>query len=388
MSGRKEQEPCPACSQSACALTDWTFSGLGHSIFNYTAQWYTCQRCGLVYVRNITDTVLAQYYAGECSYFDNAHFSVTAPENLEKYAVYGAVLKEHAVGPVPMADVGCGRGGFVNWLSESGWEASCTGVDVDVRSLEQGLSKCGNVTFRVGDAVRLPVDDNSMGLLTYFHVLEHVRDLRGLLRESARVLELGGHLLIEVPDAECYGELPIGTGFWASIREHIFHYTARALMAALSAYGFEVRTVLRRTMPTPELSYPSLMVLARKTGHTPTAEPVPLVGNVAEYVLDSKEALGRQARDIQSMAENQPITIWGCSSALFSVLPLVESGPFRLCDGSKLKQTTHYCGRPIEDPASVPVSGALIIAPYLHGNAIHAEANRLGWPASTVHRLH
>lgn len=385
---KRDEEPCPACSRTAGALTDWKFSGLGNSIFNFTAEWYACPHCGLVYVSNVNDSMLARYYAEECSYFENSHFSVTAPENMAKYAVYAELLNRHAIAAVPMADVGCGRGGFVNWLCETGWEASCTGVDVDVRSLEQGRSTSPNVAFRTGDALRLPLSDESQGLLTYFHVLEHVRDVHALLNEAARVLQPGGHVLIEVPDAERYGAFPIGSGFWISIREHVFHYTARAMTAVLSAHGFEVRAAMRRSMPTPELTYPSLMVLGRKTARAAEAEPLPLIGNVAAHVLEAKAAIRRQAREIDSIAVDQPVTIWGCSAALFSVLPLVESDRFRMCDASKLKQATHYCGRPVEDPVSVPVSGALIIAPYLHGKAIQAAASRLGWPQSAMHLLH
>jgi SAM-dependent methyltransferase len=378
---------CQACGESTCYLADWGYGGLGKSVFNYTAQFHSCRGCGLVFVRNITDTRLAEYYAEECSYFENTHFSVTSPENREKYSVYARLLKQYEIDSVPMADVGCGRGGFVDWLGQYGWGATCWGVDVDVRSLQQCRAALPNVTFRTGDALRLPFEDRCLGLLTYFHVLEHIRDLHGLLREADRVLQPGGHLLIEVPDAERYGDFPIGTAFWISIREHIFHYTARALTAVLRTYGFEVREVLRKTLPTPEFRYPSLMVLGRKSGRNSAAAPTRSAGDVAAHLLESKEALLRQVRDIEALAKHQPITIWGCSAELFSVLPLLELRDYRICDSSKLKQQAHYQGRAVEDPAAVPVAGRLIIAPYLHGAAIQSAAGRLGWPEYAMHRL-
>lgn len=382
-----DRDTCPACGLSAFYLADWRYSGLGNSIFNYTAQYYSCRGCGVVYVKNITDSRLAEYYAGECGYFESAHFSVTSPENREKYSTYAGLLKQHEIGSVPMADVGCGRGGFVNWLGQYGWGATCWGVDVDVRSLRQGCAVSSNVTFRTGDALQLPFGDRGLGLLTYFHVLEHIRDLHGLLSEADRVLQPGGHLLVEVPDAERYGDFPIGSAFWISIREHIFHYTARALTAVLRTHGFEVREILRKTLPTPEFAYPSLMVLGRKTGERSVAALAPSVGDVAGHLLESRAALLRQVRDIQAIAEKQPVTIWGCSAELFSVLPMLDLPDFRICDSSTLKQQATYRGRAVEDPASVPVAGALIIAPYLHGAAIQSAAGRLGWPEDAVHLL-
>lgn len=383
-----DTDRCPACGASACYLADWRYSGLGKSIFNYTAQFYSCHECGLVFVNNMTDARLAEYYAEECGYFENAHFSVSSPENREKYAAYAGVLRQHAIDSIPMADVGCGRGGFVTWLGQDGWDAACWGVDVDARSLQQGGAASPNVTFRTGDALHLPFKDGALGLLTYFHVLEHIRDLHGLLSEADRALEPGGHLLIEVPDAERYGDFPIGSAFWISIREHIFHYTARALTAALRTHGFDVREVVRKTLPTPEFAYPSLMVLSRKTETLSPAVCTPSAGDVAAHLLESKEALLRQVRDIQAMAEKQPVTIWGCSAELFSVLPLLDLRDYRICDSSKRKQQAQYQGRAVEDPASVPVQGTLIVAPYLHGAAIQSAAGRLGWPAHAIYLLH
>ena len=54
---------------------------------------------------------------------------------------------------------------------------------------------------------------------------------------------------------------------------------------------------------------------------------------------------------------------------------------------TELKQSTHYNGIPIEDPAAVPVEGMLVIAPYLHRTAIKNAAQRLGWPDDTIYPL-
>lgn len=41
---------CPVCQQTSQYLLDWEFSGLGDSVFNYTAKFYECAHCGLVYI--------------------------------------------------------------------------------------------------------------------------------------------------------------------------------------------------------------------------------------------------------------------------------------------------------------------------------------------------
>lgn len=377
---------CPTCASGTIHLLEWEFSGLGDSVFNYTADFHACPACGLVYVRNVTDASLRRFYVEECNYFENPHFAATSPANQKKYAFYMRYLREHEIISAAMADVGCGRGGFVNWMAESGWEKECWGVDVDARSLPAKAGAGTNVSFRNGNCLNLPFAENSLGLLTYFHVLEHIRDLSGLLAEAARVLGENGHILIEVPDAENYTAMPIGSAFWFSIREHINHFTAKALAAALEAHKFAVRNVSRQILETPEFAYPSLVILAQKNGTLPSLA-LPAAADVAGFARMSRQALMRQADQISAMATDRGMTIWGCSAELFSLLPLFDTGEMQLCDSSKLKQSTHYKGMPIKDPASVPVEGKLVIAPYLHRTAIKTAAQRLGWPDNAMYLL-
>lgn len=380
------RDRCPACGQLTHPLLDWQYSGLGESVFNYTAQFHSCPSCGLVHVANIDDQTLGRFYADECSYFEKTHFSVEAPANREKYAFYGSVLREHGPGGGNMADIGCGRGGFVNWLAESGWQGRCCGIDVDTRSLCSQTGLPHNVSFRNGNVFHLPFPDAALDLVTSFHVLEHLRDLRGVLNEAARVLRPGGHILIEVPDAERYASLPVGTAFWFSIREHINHFTAGALRAVLNASGFRVIRVSQQVLPTPEFNYPSLMVMATKgLGENCCGGNLP--GDVAAFALESHQALQRQAEAISAIASGRPLTVWGCSAELFSLLPLVDAAQIRLCDASPLKQTARYKDLPVQAPEAVPIEGTLVVAPYLHAKAIEAAALKLGWPAEAVHVL-
>lgn len=77
------------------------------------------------------------------------------------------------------------------------------------RLWESGLIKFTNVHHMdilagdsvslVGDAHRLPFQDNSIDSLIYQAVLEHVQDPRRVIDEATRVLKPGGYLYLEVP---------------------------------------------------------------------------------------------------------------------------------------------------------------------------------------------
>lgn len=251
MSNIMLMQDCPACMREAKYLIDWEYSGVGNSIFNYRANLYECPQCGLVYVENITDEKLALFYREECSYFEKEHFDIYSPENIAKYKSYHCFLVNAGLAGVGVADVGCGRGGFLLWLNNNNWNANCVGVDVDLKSIPTMNEdvKTSDLSFREGVAVALPFSDGTQSLLTYFHVLEHIRNIDQVLREAYRVLRVGGHILIEVPDAEKYKDYPVGSAFWLSIREHIYHFSACSISSALHRNGFEVVRVSRQTLP-------------------------------------------------------------------------------------------------------------------------------------------
>ena len=380
-------DECPACGDVSRPLTDWEFSGLGDSVFNYVACFYSCSACGLVYIQNTSDARLARFYQEECSYFDKPHFDVTSPANVEKYEAYRAFVSANGLERVDVTDVGCGRGGFLSWLKQHGWEGECCGVDVDAKSIPLGGGVATGLRFEHGDAFALPFEGDTRALLTYFHVLEHIRDLDRLLTEARRVLRPDGHILIEVPDAERYSAHPIGSGFWIGIREHVNHFSASALAQLLRRNGFSVLRVARRMLPTPEFSYPSLMLLAQRgddTGVVPSLPP----GEIPAFVLESRHALEAQVALVSSLlAEGTKVTFWGCSAQLMSLLPLLDLRTVVLCDSAQSKQSSHYLGMAIRSPADVPPEGTLVIAPYLHGALIEQAALAMGWQRDAIYRL-
>jgi len=386
---------CPACGKKSVEfLTDWHFSGLNDSIFNYIAQFLSCTDCGLVYIANITDGVLSRFYQDECCYFEKAHFDINALENIRKYEAYQNILRNFKLIDTPLTDVGCGRGGFLIWLQRNKWKANCTGVDFDMRSIpvekktqDKDLNKKEKISFQKGTAFSLPFSDRSQSMLCYFHVLEHIRDLDIVVQEARRVIKDSGHILIEVPDAERYHEFPVGTAFWFSIREHVNHFTGSALCKVLERNGFSVKQVIRQELPTPEFSYPSLMVLAQKWSKVELTAP-PKMGNVGDFLLQSQRDLLKQAEKFGNLNRSlETLTFWGCSAELFSLLPILKIQNFAICDSSRIKQKSTYKKLPIQNPTKIPIAGKMIIAPYLHGEAIEKIAYELGWPKDSVSRL-
>ena len=92
-------------------------------------------------------------------------------------------------------DVGCGTGANLLLLSKYG---EVEGVDVS----QDALNFCRERGFqhlRLGEAEKLPYEDESFDLVTAFDVIEHLDDDVAGLREFSRVLRKGGRVLLFVP---------------------------------------------------------------------------------------------------------------------------------------------------------------------------------------------
>lgn len=102
----------------------------------------------------------------------------------------------------PVVDVGCGRGEWLELLTENGLEAS--GIDLN----HDFIMSCERTGLQVteGDAIevlaRRPA--GSAGAITSMHLIEHLPfdRLVALIDECLRVLRPGGLLLLETPNPE------------------------------------------------------------------------------------------------------------------------------------------------------------------------------------------
>jgi O-antigen chain-terminating methyltransferase len=121
---------------------------------------------------------------------------------LERLQVYLPLLRENALGDAkrPVLDLGCGRGEWLELLGKEGFIAS--GVDSN-RVL---ASQCQTLGLRVTEADMLAylrdLPDESQGVVTCFHVVEHLpmEAVLQMLAEALRVLQPGGLAIFETPN--------------------------------------------------------------------------------------------------------------------------------------------------------------------------------------------
>jgi len=111
------------------------------------------------------------------------------------YAKYADTLKPSNPGS-RVLDVGCGVGQVVARLSEAGFEAH--GVDVSEPNIERAREFCPRC--QLYDGRKLPFGDGFFDTAGALNVLEHVEQPEAFIKELARVVRMGGRVVISSPN--------------------------------------------------------------------------------------------------------------------------------------------------------------------------------------------
>ncbi|MFN2443338.1 MAG: class I SAM-dependent methyltransferase [Thermoanaerobaculia bacterium] len=137
----------------------------------------------------------------------------------------------------PVIDVGCGRGEFLELCRAAGVEAR--GFDTNTISVADLEARGLTVS-----AVAIPecfrgMADASVGSIFASHVVEHlpIEPLIDLFSEARRVLQPGGYLMIETPNAEAIAVS--ASDFWRD-PTHLAPRHLAALTLLAREYGFAV----------------------------------------------------------------------------------------------------------------------------------------------------
>ncbi len=117
--------------------------------------------------------------------------------NRECIQLYNHVASQVALQGKDVLEVSCGHGGGASWITRSLRPASVTGLDLNPSGIRfcQKRHRVPGLSFRQGDAQKLPFPDQSLDAVINVEASHCYPDFPGFLKEVARVLRPGGHFL-------------------------------------------------------------------------------------------------------------------------------------------------------------------------------------------------
>jgi SAM-dependent methyltransferase len=137
------------------------------------------------------------------------------------YRAREAALIGEAMGAQPVRrwlDAGCGDGRFAKLLDAAAPEIPVpVGVDADEHRLARASRVRAHCYLVRADLGRLPFADGSYDVVVCNSVLEHMDDPDAALREFARILAVGGRLLLTVPNCT-FEDLLLGSRLLRALR--------------------------------------------------------------------------------------------------------------------------------------------------------------------------
>ena len=235
-------QQCPICGQkefkSKYNIQDYTVSKESYYVL-------TCENCGFMFTQNAPDFEhIGPYYKSE------DYVSHSDTQEGVFYKVYHKVReymlnqKRRAIlenstenRTLKLLDIGTGRGYFLNHMQEHGF--LCTGIeqDPDVRKL---ASDEFNLNILAPEKL-YGLQENKYDVITLWHVLEHVHDLRGYLEKIEKLLKKDGLLVVALPNPTCADE-KIYKEHWAGwdVPIHLWHFTPQNIEDLLSQYHFKM----------------------------------------------------------------------------------------------------------------------------------------------------
>ena len=166
-----------------------------------------------------------------------------------------AIVKAPQSGRV--LDFGGGNGVLLPTLARRYQDVTCVDLRAEIAHQVVSLHELSNVHVHQADLLDLDLPPSGYDTIVASDVLEHVEDLRPLLREFMRILRVNGELLVSLPTENAFYKL--GRRIFGYTKPHDHYHDAD-----------EVEAVIRKSLtPSDRKGYPirwaplSIFLIAR-----------------------------------------------------------------------------------------------------------------------------
>lgn len=254
-------EICPSCHSKEfnnhIICDDYSVSKESFAIMK-------CINCGLLVTSPRPDkATIGSYYQSEdyISHTNKANNLLNSAYKLarnytlrKKYKLINRLATKKSI-----LDYGCGTGHLLNYINQKGnWKT--TGVEPDPNAKEIAIKEHGlNVVSSLSE---LP--EKKFGVITLWHVLEHIHDLNDTIDSLRQLLSNKGKLIIAVPNHESLDQ-QIYKQHWAAydVPRHLYHFDQATILDLMKYHKF----TLQETLPMKlDAYYVSMLSEKHKNG--------------------------------------------------------------------------------------------------------------------------
>lgn len=214
---------CPVCGATSLPSPYYT-----------TDDWLVlrCSRCTFAWVVDLADVLEDTSFDWGDDIFQESQ------KRLPMYRDRLHRIEKHVPSPKTWLDIGCGGGGMLRCVRDGGFVAE--GIEPSPAA-DYISSQLGIVVHKKALSESLvDLSRSEYGVVSYFHVLEHVRNPKAELMLARKLLSDNGLMVIEVPFFDSVPWQLLRHRHRHFYRAHRSYFNKTSLSALLQSTGFEL----------------------------------------------------------------------------------------------------------------------------------------------------
>jgi 2-polyprenyl-3-methyl-5-hydroxy-6-metoxy-1,4-benzoquinol methylase len=347
MSQGKLERSCPVCGRTPKdVIIEINFELLEGHPMNGGYDVVQCTECGFVYANTLVTQSELDFYYAELSKYEDKNLSTGGgftPQDRDRLQKTAAFISEHVRDKTTrIADLGCANGGLLRELKALEY-TNLVGIDpseacVKITKQEVGCECYQHSLFNIPQGV------GKFDLVLLSHVLEHVLDVQTTISVIDELLNPGGQLYIECPNAAYYYKV-IHAPLQEFNAEHINHFTESAFQNLMKSFNYEVITTGDKIMKiASDQDYHAVYGLFRKTDaskhrsssfmfDTSVRQPI------EKYIKESNRIFDEIKTQIARLPQNNMIALFGVGQFAFKLLktePFAGKRLYKLFDNNSM----------------------------------------------------
>ncbi len=139
-------------------------------------------------------------------------------------------------------DIGCGGGNFIAGLESLGWKVA--GTEMGRHLVEASSTKLKSGKVYMGKVDQINFKANKFGVVTLWHVFEHIFEIGPTLKSISKIIDKSGTLVIEVPHSNSLN-FRVFNKHWSLLMppQHLHFWSKKSFATYLKKFGFRVSNV-------------------------------------------------------------------------------------------------------------------------------------------------
>lgn len=199
-----------------------------------------CSNCGLLLTSPRPDKKsIGKYYQFDdyISHTDKANNLTNYIYKLVRnYTIKGkAKLLESLAQKKSILDYGCGTGQMLQYLKEQDWQV--TGIEPDPSARKIASDNTSESIYSLLD----DLPSKKYGIITLWHVLEHVHDINETLQKLRNHLSSNSYLVVALPNHDSYDQR-FYKKYWAAydVPRHLYHFNQQTIKDLMKYNSFKL----------------------------------------------------------------------------------------------------------------------------------------------------